>query len=399
LIQNFRLYQAPDTIQCQKAMVSKAYEKTNKHICRQEIFFLPNLKICFNRIHMSGGKTLLSMPTLLLSLAAALILLSPINSILPFFLQVDATSLMNGTEGGFSFENATEYELINEWGSEGDDDGQFVRPHDLDFSPTEDKLYIVDRDNNRIQVFDKNGTFLFKWGEEGEDDGEFTLPYGLDVDKEGNVWVADRGNSRIQKFDAEGNFLFAFGSEGEGESEFRQLRHVGVDDQLRYLYGVDSDNHRIQKFDINGSYVEAFGTLGNASGQFNVPVTLVIDSEGDLFVNERGNERVQKLDSQGNPILMWGSKGPNQSQFCHSEHLATDKYDNVYVADPQSDAGCSLEASIKKFDNNGKFITSWRVLPAGDSEADPEHLAVDSDGTVYLSERGNHRIQVYRPVR
>ena len=91
------------------------------------------------------------------------------------------------------------YELVNEWGSEGDDDGQFVRPHDLDFSPTEDKLYIVDRDNNRIQVFDKNGTFLFKWGEEGEGDGEFTLPYGLDVDKEGNVWVADRGNNRIQK--------------------------------------------------------------------------------------------------------------------------------------------------------------------------------------------------------
>ena len=110
-------------------------------------------------------------------------------------------------EEGSSFANATEYELVNEWGSEGDDDGQFVRPHDLDFSPTEDKLYIVDRDNNRIQVFDKNGTFLFKWGEEGEGDGEFTLPYGLDVDKEGNVWVADRGNNRIQKFDAEGNFL------------------------------------------------------------------------------------------------------------------------------------------------------------------------------------------------
>ena len=141
------------------------------------------------------------------------------------------------------------------------------------------------------------------------------------------------------------------------------------------------------------------GQLGNASGDFNVPVTIVIDSKGDLFVNERGNERVQKLDSQGSPILMWGSKGPNQSQFCHSEHLATDKYDNIYVADPQSDPGCSLEASIKKFDNNGKFITSWRVLPAGDREADPEHLAVDSAGNVYLSERGNHRIQVYRPVQ
>jgi DNA-binding beta-propeller fold protein YncE len=357
------------------------------------------LKFSFDRNHSHNSKTHQSIPSLLLSSAAALITLSLLISNLPHIISVDASSTGNSTEEGSSFANATEYELVNEWGSEGDNEGQFVRPHDLDFSPTEDKLYIVDRDNNRIQVFDKNGTFLFKWGEEGEGDGEFTLPYGLDLDKEGNVWVADRGNNRIQKFDPEGNFLLAFGSEGEGESEFRELRHVGVDDQLQYLYAVDSDNNRVQKFYINGSFVEAFGTLGNASGEFNVPVTVVIDSKGDLFVNERGNERVQKLDSQGSPILMWGSKGPNQSQFCHSEHLATDKYDNIYVADPQSDPGCSLEASIKKFDNNGNFITSWRVLPAGDREADPEHLAVDSAGNVYLSERGNHRIQVYKPVQ
>jgi tripartite motif-containing protein 71 len=315
-----------------------------------------------------------------------------------FSLLLLLLSLSNSTGAQLSFANAKAYELVKEWGSEGDEDGQFVRPHDLDFSPSEDKLYIVDRDNNRIQVFDKNGTFLFKWGEEGDGEGEFALPYGLDVDKEGNVWVADRGNNRIQKFDAEGNFLFAFGSEGEGEGEFRQLRHVGVDDQLQYVYAADSGNHRIQKFDINGNFVESFGGLGDAPGKFNVPVTVVMDSKGDLFVNERGNERVQKLDTQGNPISMWGGKGPGQSQFCHSEHLAVDTYDNIYVADPQSDPGCSLEASIKKFDNNGKFITSWRVLPAGEREADPEHLAVDTAGNVYLSERGNHRIQVYKPV-
>jgi tripartite motif-containing protein 71 len=320
------------------------------------------------------------------------------TSNLPPFLSVEASSPEISAREVPPFDNATEYELVNEWGSEGNEDGQFVRPHDLDFSPTEDKLYIVDRDNNRIQVFDKNGTFLFKWGEEGEGDGEFTLPYGLDVDREGNVWVADRGNNRIQEFDPNGNFLLSFGSEGEEEGEFRELRHVGVDDKLKRVYAVDSENHRIQIFDINGTFIKSSGTLGNASGQFNVPVTLVIDSKGDLFINERGNERVQKLSAEGDPILMWGSRGPGQSQFCHSEHLAIDKFDNIYVADPQSDPGCSLEASIKKFDNNGKFITSWRVLPAGDSEADPEHLAVDSDGNVYLSERGNHRIQVYRPA-
>jgi DNA-binding beta-propeller fold protein YncE len=290
------------------------------------------------------------------------------------------------------------YELVKEWGSEGDGDGQFARPHDLDFSPSEDKLYIVDRDNNRIQVFDKNGTFLFKWGSEGNGDGEFTLPYGLDVDKEGNVWVADRGNNRIQKFNAQGDFLFGFGSEGRDPGQFKTLRHVAVDDALKYVYAVDSDNNRIQKFDINGTLVKSIGRLGNTSGQFNIPITAVIDSDGDLYVNERGNERVQKLNPEGDPILMWGSRGPGKNQFCHSEHLAIDKFDNIYVADPQSDPGCSHQAAVKKFDNQGNFITSWRVLPAGERGADPEHLAVDSEGNVYLSERGNHRIQVYAPI-
>jgi DNA-binding beta-propeller fold protein YncE len=290
------------------------------------------------------------------------------------------------------------YELANEWGSWGNEDGQFVRPHDLDFSPSEDKLYIVDRDNNRIQVFDKNGTFLFKWGEEGEGDGEFALPYGLDVDKEGNVWVADRGNNRIQKFDAEGNFLLGFGSEGNGEGEFRQLRHVGVDERLQYVYAVDSLNDRIQKFDINGNFIESFGIEGNQGGQFNLPTTVVIDSHGDLYVNERGNERIQKLDTKGNPIIMWGSRGSAPNQFCHMEHLGIDKYDNIYVTDPQSDPGCSHQAAVKKFDSQGNFITQWIIPSEEENDPDPEHLAIDSDGNVYVSARGLDKILVYAPI-
>ena len=52
-------------------------------------------------------------------------------------------------------------------GVEGTGDGQFRRPHDLDFDSSEKYLYSIDRDGNRVQVFDKNGTFLFKWGKEG----------------------------------------------------------------------------------------------------------------------------------------------------------------------------------------------------------------------------------------
>jgi hypothetical protein len=82
--------------------------------------------------------------------------------------------------------------------------------------------------------------------------------------------------------------------------------------------------------------VASFGTGGNQSGQFNLPTSVIIDSQGDLYVNERGNDRIQKLDSDGNPILMWGSKGSGYSQFCHMEHLAIDKFDNIYVTEIHS---------------------------------------------------------------
>ncbi|MGD1834385.1 MAG: hypothetical protein ACPKQO_01525, partial [Nitrososphaeraceae archaeon] len=79
-------------------------------------------------------------------------------------------------------ENVTEYKFIKKWGGAGEDDGQFLRPHDLDFSPDEEILYIADRDGARIQAFDKEGNFLFKWGKKGTGEGEFTTPYGVDVD-------------------------------------------------------------------------------------------------------------------------------------------------------------------------------------------------------------------------
>jgi DNA-binding beta-propeller fold protein YncE len=295
------------------------------------------------------------------------------------------------------------YTFIKKWGGEGTGDGKFLRPHDLDFSPDEKILYAVDRDGNRIQAFDKNGTFLFAWGKLGNGNGQFHVPYGIDVDIKGNVWVADRANDRMQKFDSQGKFILKFGNKDAEPSnepgKFDNPRDVAVDKDLRYVYVADSKNNRIQKFDLNGSFIEERGKLGNKRGEFNLPTTIVIDSKGNFIVNERGNERIQKFDSNWNPVLMWGSKGSGNSEFCHIEHIAVDKYDNVYVTDPQSDPGCSQQPRVLKFDAQGNFITKWGSYGEGDGEfVDPEHLAIDSEGRVYVSDRKNDNIQVFEPI-
>jgi tripartite motif-containing protein 71 len=295
------------------------------------------------------------------------------------------------------------YSFVTKWGSKGTADGQFLRPHDLEFDNQDKYLYVVDRDGNRIQVFDKNGTFLFKFGQKGHADGQFSVPYGLDVDHAGNVWVADRGNQRIQKFDSHGNFILKFGNDNGRPSnapgKFDNPRHVEVNKDLKYVYVADSKNNRIQQFDINGNFIRVIGEFGKKPGQFSLPTTIEMDSKGNFFVNERGNERVQKFDDNWNPILMWGSKGSKNNQFCHIEHLALDKYDDVFVTDPQSDPGCSMQPRVLKFDGEGNFITKFGSY---DNDAgrfkDPEHLAIDSDGNVYVSDRKNNNIQKFSPI-
>src|SRR5215212_4966430 len=251
-----------------------------------------------------------------------------------------------------AFHQAKEYEFVKKWGSRGTGDGQFKRPHDLDFDPAEKYLYVIDRDGDRIEVFDKNGTFINKWGSQGNGTGQFQLPYGLDVDSQGNVWVAERAGARIQKFDINGNFIKSWGSKGTGD------------------------------------------------GQFNVPVSVVIDSKGNIVVNERGgNSRVQKFDSDGNFLLKFGSLGSGDGQFSHVEHIATDKYDNIYVNDPQGDATGSGQPRVQKFDTNGNFITKWGSNGTENGQfIDPEHLAIDSDGYVYVSDRATNNIKVFRPI-
>jgi DNA-binding beta-propeller fold protein YncE len=81
------------------------------------------------------------------------------------------------------------------------------------------------------------------------------------------------------------------------------------------------------------------------------------------------------------------------------EHIVLDKYDNVYVTDPQSDPGCSQQPRVLKFDSEGKFITKWGSFGKEDGQfQDPEHLAVDSEGNVYVSDRKRDDIQKFSPV-
>lgn len=107
------------------------------------------------------------------------------------FASIDVKASVGNAAKNRSFANVTQYEFVKNWGGEGDEEGQFERPHDLDFSPTEDKLYVIDRDNQRVQH-----TYL-----SGVQAGVSNLdPEHMAIDSEGNIYVSERtddSNSRL----------------------------------------------------------------------------------------------------------------------------------------------------------------------------------------------------------
>ena len=110
-----------------------------------------------------------------------------------------------------------------------------------------DNIYVADVENNRIQKFSPNGTFLTKWGGNGSADGQFNGPYGITTDSMDNIYVADYHNNRIQKFSSNGTFLTKWGERGSADGQFNHPSAITTD-SIDNIYVADVLNFRIQKF-------------------------------------------------------------------------------------------------------------------------------------------------------
>jgi DNA-binding beta-propeller fold protein YncE len=136
--------------------------------------------------------------------------------------------------------------------------------------------------------------FLWGFGHPGTGPGEFNRPEGLGVDAQNRIYVADSCNHRIQVFTKDGKFLRAYGKAGKGPGEFSYPYDIQVDSAGRQ-YVCEFGNSRIQVFDSNDNLIEMIGGPGAEPGKFNDPWGLAFDSKGNLYVADSQNHRVQKF--------------------------------------------------------------------------------------------------------
>lgn len=171
----------------------------------------------------------------------------------------------------------------------------FNRPTKVALDPKTADLYVADGyGNSRIHKFSPEGRHLFSWGEPGSDPGEFNLVHSVCVDREGLVYVADRENHRVQIFDSRGKFLNQWNNlhrpcglhiAGEGE----QVCYIGeLSPGMPINEKYPNLGPRISIFNLKGERLARLGDVrpGDEPHQFWAPHGLATDSRGDLFVGE-----------------------------------------------------------------------------------------------------------------
>jgi len=193
-------------------------------------------------------------------------------------------------------------------------DGNFRQPTDVAWD-SQGNTYITDGYvNSRVAKFNKNGDWVKSWGSKGTGMGQFIIPHSIAIDLQDNIYVGDRSNHRIQIFDTDGNFKRMFSIDvppdptskavnGPTPTGERLKEVIGAPNSMcitsgpnQVLFvGESTYPGRIFKVTLDGKVLGVIGRSGRNLGQFSGAHALACPSEHEIYAAETSNWRVQKL--------------------------------------------------------------------------------------------------------
>ena len=240
-----------------------------------------------------------------------------------------------------------------------------------------------------IFQFDRNGNIVKSFGGD-----MFVFPHGMALDREGNVYITDADGKNgkghvVVKFSPQGKILMTLGKAGvAGHSNELFNRPSAVTVALNGdIYVADGhggeSNARVMKFAQDGRFLKSFGKKGKGRGEFDELHAIALDSQGRVFVGDRGNGLIKIFDAEGNLLDEW-------KQFGRPSGVYIDAADNIYVTDSQSDAkrnpGVRRGIRVGSAKDGSVRALIPGVGPAPDKESVPEGVAADAAGVIYGAE-------------
>ncbi|MFG2287414.1 RICIN domain-containing protein [Streptomyces sp. NPDC048595] len=247
-------------------------------------------------------------------------------------------------------------------------------------------------------------------------------PYGVAVDDTGTLYFSEFGNHRVRRITADGKISTVAGTDVKGFSgdcgpavsaQLNLPRGVAVDG-AGAVYIADSENHRVRKVAADGRIctVAGTGTAGFSgdggpatAAQLDDPRGVAVDSAGVLYVSEYNNRRVRKITTEGQISTVAGTGtagcggdgGPAISaQLSRPRGMEVGRAGELYIADEGNHQvrRITADGKISTIAGTGTKGFSGDGGPATAAQLDgPFEVAVDSIGTLYIGEFGNHRVR------
>jgi DNA-binding beta-propeller fold protein YncE len=258
---------------------------------------------------------------------------------------------------------------------------------------SKDRIYVFNRGEHPMVVFDREGNFITSWGE-----GVFSRAHGLHIDANDHLYCTDDGDHTVRKCDTSGKVLLTIGIPGKpapfmsGEP-FHRCTHTALSPKGEIYVSDGYGNACVHKFSPDGKLLKTWGTPGSEPGEFNIVHNIVTDSDGWVYVADRENHRVQVFDGNGKYETQWN----NLHRPCALCCCSSGKQPNFVIG--ELGPGMAVNRKVPNLgprlsivDAKGKRIArlggeNGPGLEAGKFLA-PHGIALDSTGAIYVGEVG-----------
>src|SRR6202044_1261293 len=257
---------------------------------------------------------------------------------------------------------------------------------------SKDNVYVFNRGEPPMIVFDRDGNFLRSWGE-----GLFPRAHGVFIAPDNTIWLTDDGDHTVRQCTLEGKVLLTLGVPGKpspymsGEP-FHRCTHTAMSPQGDIYVSDGYGNSRVHKYSPDGKLLMSWGESGSMAGEFNIVHNICTDADGWVYVADRENHRVQVFDGNGKYEAQWN----NLHRPC-ALHCCGGKSPNFIIGELGPGLAVNRGAPnpgprLTIVDSKGQRIArlggeKGPGLEAGKFLA-PHGVALDSNGDIYVGEVG-----------